>query len=69
MKKRLFIEGMTCQHCVGRVTKALEAIPGVLEVAVDLKGKFGDVEMAEDVDASTFKKAIDEAGYDLTKIE
>ena len=30
------IKGMSCQHCVGAVTKALSALPGISNVQVDL---------------------------------
>ena len=30
------IEGMTCASCVGRVEKALKAVPGVSEAQVNL---------------------------------
>ena len=33
---RLPIEGMTCASCVGRVEKALAAVPGVIEASVNL---------------------------------
>ena len=36
--EKIKIQGMSCQHCVGRVKKALEALPGVAEVNVDLTG-------------------------------
>ncbi|NIV39058.1 MAG: hypothetical protein GWN58_59470, partial [Anaerolineae bacterium] len=32
----LEIEGMTCASCVGRVEKALKAVPGVSEAEVNL---------------------------------
>lgn len=32
------INGMSCQHCVASVKKALEAVPGLSEIAVDLSG-------------------------------
>lgn len=35
----LKINGMSCGHCTGSVKKALEAINGLSEVTVDLKGK------------------------------
>ena len=31
------IQGMTCNHCVMRVAKALKAAPGVQDAQVDLK--------------------------------
>ena len=30
------IEGMTCQHCVGRVKQALEALDGVQDIEVEV---------------------------------
>jgi len=32
----LQLEGLTCQGCVGSVTKALQDLPGVTEVNIDL---------------------------------
>lgn len=33
----LKIQGMTCNHCVMRVAKALKAVPGVQDAQVDLQ--------------------------------
>ena len=33
---KLVIEGMTCEHCVAAVKKALESVPGVTRASVDL---------------------------------
>lgn len=35
----LKINGMSCGHCTGSVQKALEAIPGLSHISVDLEGK------------------------------
>lgn len=32
----LTVKGMSCEHCVSSVTKALEAIEGISNVSVDL---------------------------------
>lgn len=69
MKKKIFIKGMSCQHCVRHVTEALEEISGVKSVKVDLAGKYAEVELAHEVDDEKFKTAIDEAGYEVTSIE
>ncbi len=37
MKKKLYIEGMSCDHCVKHVKDALSEIPGISSVEVDLK--------------------------------
>ena len=39
MKKKLSVEGMTCQHCVKRVAKIIEKAPGVSNVQVSLESK------------------------------
>ncbi|NLX69786.1 MAG: heavy-metal-associated domain-containing protein [Clostridiales bacterium] len=69
MKKKIFIDGMSCQHCVNRVTRALEEIPGVKSAKVDLDEKLAVVELDYDVDNDTFKTVIYDAGYDVTHIE
>ncbi len=35
----LKINGMSCGHCTGSVKKALESIPELSQVTVDLEGK------------------------------
>ncbi len=37
VKETLKIQGMTCNHCVMRVAKALKAVPGVENAQVDLQ--------------------------------
>ncbi|MBM7583170.1 copper ion binding protein [Caldicoprobacter guelmensis] len=69
MKKKVFIEGMSCQHCVNHVTEALKEISGVKTVDVDLKGKYAIVEADRQIDDSEIKNAIEEAGYEVVKIE
>lgn len=67
MKTKIFdVHGMTCQHCVMTVTKALQDVPGVLDVDVDLdEGKaFLDVD-EQNFDAQKAQKAVAEAGYEL----
>jgi copper ion binding protein len=69
MAKRIYIEGMSCDHCVKHVTNALIEVDGVKDVKVDLKGKIAAVELSGTVDDSKLKEAVEEAGYDVTKIE
>ncbi len=68
MKKRLVIEGMSCQHCVNRVKKALEEVNGVISAEVNLKGKYAVVELKEKIEDNVLKNAIEDAGYDLAEI-
>ena len=63
------VTGMTCQHCVAAVTDEVSALPGVTDVAVDLKPEGRSVVQvtgAEGVDRAAVAAAVDEAGYTLT---
>ena len=37
------VEGMTCASCVGRVERALQAVPGVAEASVNLVTERADI--------------------------
>ena len=69
MNKKIFIEGMSCGHCVGRVERALKDVEGVSQVTVDLAGKSATVELSSDVENAKLKEAVEDAGYDVTEIE
>lgn len=69
MKKTIFIEGMSCGHCSGRIKSTLKDICGVKEVEVDLTNKKAIVELAHDVEDEKFINSIDELGYKVTSIE
>ena len=59
----LQIDGMSCQHCVGSVKEALEAIEGLSEVVVDLDaGKAAFTNAG--VDRETIRSAIRSIGFD-----
>ena len=65
MTKTVIIEGMMCQNCVKHATNALNALPGVT-ATVDLESKSATVTGA--VSDEAIKKAIAEAGYEVTSI-
>lgn len=65
MQKTLTIEGMMCAHCAAHVEKALNALPGVTAV-VDLAAKTAVV--TGDAGDEALKKAVDDAGYQVTDI-
>ena len=69
MKKKINIEGMTCGHCVGRITKALSGIDGVSDVDVKLDEKRALVNLDKEVPDEQFSKEIENAGYKVTGIE
>jgi len=59
----LKITGMSCQHCVQHVTKALAAVPGVREADVQLAENRALVSH-ENADAAALLAAVEEAGYE-----
>ena len=65
MQKTLTIEGMMCAHCAAHVEKALNALPGVTAV-VDLAAKTAVV--TGDAGGEALKKAVADAGYQVTDI-
>jgi P-type Cu+ transporter len=65
--KVLIIDGMSCMHCVNRVQKALNGIPGV-EATVDLDSKSAKVVYKEDISEEDLRHVVDEAGYSVTDI-
>jgi copper ion binding protein len=64
MKTILKIEGMTCEHCVAHVKKALESLTGVKAADVNLKKKSAKVNHDDTVRLDTLKAAVTEAGYE-----
>jgi copper chaperone CopZ len=67
MTKKIDIEGMSCEHCVHHVTEALEGVPGVESVKVDLKGNSATVSGAV-LDEGLMKAAVADAGYEIIGI-
>lgn len=60
----LTVEGMTCGHCVSRVTKSVQELDKDARVAIDLPTKKVKVESKADLDE--IAEAIDEAGYPVS---
>ncbi len=63
--KSVKIKGMSCQHCVMAVTKALDAIDGIKKVSVDLKTGTATYDEIKPLDAVVIEQAIKKAGYDV----
>lgn len=57
------VEGMTCASCVGRVERALKAVPGVQTATVNLATERADVTFSGVADPQAAVSAIESAGY------
>ncbi len=62
----LAIDGMTCASCVGRVERALKAVPGVTEAVVNLATERATVRGI--VDVVTLVQAVENVGYDAKAV-
>ena len=63
MKTVLKVTGMSCDHCVQSVTKALQNVSGVRSVSVSLEQGRAEVEHSEDLPPQSLVDAVAKAGY------
>jgi copper chaperone len=66
VETKLKIEGMSCQHCVMAVKKALGGVPAVIESDVQIGSasiKYDDSKVKE----TDIQTAIEKAGYKVVK--
>jgi copper chaperone len=63
--KSIKVKGISCQHCVMAVTKALGALEGIKDVKVDLMSGVATYEETKPVDSKTINEAIKKAGYEV----
>ncbi|MDF2819840.1 MAG: copper chaperone CopZ [Clostridiales bacterium] len=69
MKKKVLVEGMSCEHCIKHVSEALKELSGVTKVDVNLEAKTAFIEATQEINDEDIKFAIDEAGYEVAGIE
>jgi len=60
---RLRVEGMSCASCVGRVERAIRAVPGVANAAVNLATEMAEVRLGGAATPGAVVAAITGAGY------
>ena len=59
----LKVTGMMCEACVGHVTRALQQVPGVSQVAVNLESARATVQH-EAANTEALLAAVEEEGYE-----
>lgn len=69
MNKTMIIEGMMCEHCTGRVQKALKEIAGVESVTMSLQNKSAELVVSAKVEDEVLKAAVTDAGYEVVEIK
>ncbi|MDF2446707.1 MAG: heavy metal translocating P-type ATPase [Moraxellaceae bacterium] len=69
LSRTLDIEGMSCASCVAHVEKALQAVPGVSGVAVNLATNSARVDTGPDVSMAALQAAVAQAGYQVAQAQ
>ena len=59
------VKGMSCGHCAAAVTRALQSLPGVSEVQVDLAGGRVTYQSAAPLPPEEVARVIKTAGYEV----
>lgn len=67
MKRKVLINGMSCMNCVRHVKEALEEIPGMESVKVDLATKSATI--TGDVAESLIVKVLADHDYEVLEFE
>ena len=63
----LKVKGMSCQHCVMSVTKALSQLDGIKNVQVDLAKGEVRFDNTKNTASDQIQKAITDAGYEVIR--
>ena len=61
------VKGMSCQHCVASVTKALSVVEGITDVQVNLEKGEATFNENSPVSEQTLKDAISKIGFEVIK--
>ena len=65
MANVLKVKGMSCQHCVMSVTKALNQLEGIENLQVDLAKGEVRFDNRMEMPSSRIEKAIKDAGFEV----
>jgi copper chaperone len=59
------VKGMSCAHCVAAMTKAMESLPGVSHVKVDLAEGLVSYDCAAPISPADLDRVVKAAGFEL----
>ncbi len=65
MSSVLKVKGMSCQHCVMSVTKALNQLDGIKNIQIDLAKGEVRFDNTKSVASDRIRNAITDAGYEV----
>lgn len=67
MDKIIKVEGMSCEHCVKRITNAVNEIDGAKCLNVSLEDNTVEVNVTNEDTLKQVEEAIVDVGYDVVK--
>lgn len=65
MVSTLKVKGMSCQHCVMSIKKALNQLEGIRNIEVDLQEQEVRFDNTKSIPSDRIRKAITDAGYEV----
>ncbi len=68
MTKTIYIDGMMCHHCTGRVDKVLNALEGVT-AEVSLENKCAKLSLSKEYSDEELKNIVENEGYTVIEIK
>ena len=69
MRKKLMIEGMSCNHCINHLKTTLsEDINGIKVIEISLEDKFAIVDINNNVNLNKLNELVEELGFELKDI-
>jgi copper ion binding protein len=69
MRKIIKVEGMSCEHCVKRITESINEIVGAKCLDISLENKTVEVDFLNDEVLKYIENAIIESGYEVMSDE
>ena len=63
LHKTIDVDGMTCEHCVANVVRALEKVDGVKVAAASVEKQSAQAGLTKNVPDEILRDAIEKAGY------
>lgn len=69
MKQKVYLEGMHCQMCAGRVTRVFSALEGVESCEVHLAENCAVLELCEPIAEEVLRETVEDLGFDFVRAE
>ncbi len=69
MKKTIYVNGMSCNHCKMSVEKVLNNLEGVSNAEVNLDEKLATADILENVSDDVLVSAITDAGFEVVEVK